>query len=94
MKIAILNDTHCGVRNSSDIFLNYQKRFYDEIFFPYMREHSIKNILHLGDYYEHRKFVNFKAKPIHSCIDFKPEIFIKFIFSYYVELMLVMNNQI
>mgnify|MGYP003626506919 CR=1 FL=1 len=24
MKVAILNDTHCGVRNSSDIFLNYQ----------------------------------------------------------------------
>ena len=61
MKVAILNDTHCGVRNSSDIFLNYQARFYKEIFFPYLEEHGIKNILHLGDYYEHRKFVNFKA---------------------------------
>lgn len=61
MKIAILNDTHCGVRNSSDIFLNYQKRFYEEIFFPYLQKNNIKNILHLGDYYEHRKFVNFKA---------------------------------
>ena len=61
MKVAILNDTHCGVRNSSDIFLKYQERFYSEIFFPYLKEHNIKNILHLGDYYEHRKFVNFKA---------------------------------
>ena len=61
MKIAILNDTHCGVRNSSDIFLNYQERFYEEVFFPYLKEHDIKQILHLGDYYEHRKFVNFKA---------------------------------
>ncbi len=61
MKIAILNDTHCGVRNSSDIFLDYQDRFYTEIFFPYCKEHNIKQILHLGDYYEHRKFVNFKA---------------------------------
>ena len=61
MKIAILNDTHCGVRNSSDIFLKYQERFYEEIFFPYLKEHNIKHILHLGDYYEHRKFVNFKA---------------------------------
>jgi DNA repair exonuclease SbcCD nuclease subunit len=26
-----------------------------------MEEHNIKRILHLGDYYEHRKFVNFKA---------------------------------
>ena len=61
MKIAILNDTHCGVRNSSDIFLDYQAKFYEEIFFPYLKEHNIKHILHLGDYYEHRKFVNFKA---------------------------------
>jgi len=61
MKVAILNDTHCGVRNSSDIFLKYQERFYTEIFFPYLKEHNITNILHLGDYYEHRKFVNFKA---------------------------------
>ena len=61
MKVAILNDTHCGTRNSSDIFLNYQERFYNEIFFPYLKEHNIKNILHLGDFYEHRKFVNFKA---------------------------------
>ena len=61
MKVAILNDTHCGVRNSSDIFLKYQERFYEEIFFPYLKEHNITQILHLGDYYEHRKFVNFKA---------------------------------
>jgi len=61
MKVAILNDTHCGVRNSSDIFLNYNDRFYTEVFFPYLKEHNITQILHLGDYYEHRKFVNFKA---------------------------------
>jgi len=61
MKVAILNDTHCGARNSSQIFLDYQERFYGEVFFPYLKEHGITQILHLGDYYEHRKFVNFKA---------------------------------
>lgn len=61
MKIALLNDTHCGVRNSSDIFIQYQKRFYEEVFFPYLLENDIKQIIHLGDYYDHRKFVNFKA---------------------------------
>ena len=61
MKIAILNDTHCGIRNSSDIFIEYQKRFYENIFFPYLIENDIKQILHLGDYYDHRKYVNFKA---------------------------------
>lgn len=61
MKIAILNDTHCGTRNSSEIFMNYQEAFYKDVFFPYLKENGIKNIIHLGDYYEHRKFVNFKA---------------------------------
>ena len=62
MKIAVLNDTHCGVRNSSDVFLDYQQRFYERVFFPYLEKHGIKQILHLGDYYDHRKYVNFKAQ--------------------------------
>jgi DNA repair exonuclease SbcCD nuclease subunit len=62
MKIAIINDTHCGMRNSSDIFIQYQEKFYEEVFFPYLKEHGIKQIIHLGDYYDHRKFINFKAQ--------------------------------
>jgi len=61
MKIAVLNDTHAGARNSSKIFMEYQEKFYSECFFPYLKEHGIKNIIHLGDYYEHRKYVNFQA---------------------------------
>ena len=61
MKIAILNDTHAGCRNSSDIFMGYQERFYSEVFFPYLLENNITQILHLGDYYDNRKTVNFKA---------------------------------
>lgn len=61
MKIAVLNDTHAGIRNSSDIWINYQEKFYTEIFFPYLRENGIKKIIHLGDYYENRRFINFKA---------------------------------
>ena len=61
MKLAVLNDTHCGIRNSSEIFLKNAADFYENIFFPYCRENNIEQILHLGDYYDHRKFVNFKA---------------------------------
>lgn len=61
MKLAIISDTHCGIRNSSDIFIEYQERFYEEVFFPYLIDNEIKNIVHLGDYYEHRRFINFKA---------------------------------
>lgn len=61
MKIAILNDTHAGVRNSSEIFLDYQEKFYLETFFPYLEENEITHIIHLGDYYDNRKFINFRA---------------------------------
>ena len=61
MKIAILNDTHCGIRNSSEIFLNNAEQFYNNIFFPECEKYGVKQIVHLGDYYDHRKFVNFKA---------------------------------
>ena len=61
MKIAILNDTHCGIRNSSEIFLNNAAKFWDEVFFPKCIEQGVKQVVHLGDYYDHRKFVNFRA---------------------------------
>jgi DNA repair exonuclease SbcCD nuclease subunit len=61
MKVAILNDTHAGVRQSSEIFMDYQEKFYRDVFFPYLEEHGIKKIVHLGDYYENRTSINFKA---------------------------------
>ena len=61
MKLAVINDTHCGVKNGSDVFLDNAEAFYKNIFFPYLEEHGIDRILHLGDYYDHRRFVNFKA---------------------------------
>ena len=61
MKIALLNDTHAGVKNGSDLFLDYSERFYNNVFFPYLKEANITKIIHLGDYFEHRKYVNFKV---------------------------------
>lgn len=61
MKVAILNDTHCGIRNSSDIFADNADLFYSDVFFPYLREHNIKRIVHLGDVFDNRKFINFKS---------------------------------
>lgn len=61
MKIAILNDTHCGVRGDMVEMSKYQGRFYNEIFFPYLDEHNIKKIIHLGDYFDRRKYINFAS---------------------------------
>lgn len=61
MLVALINDTHTGIRNASDVFLDYTARFYAEVFFPYCEKHDIKQVIHLGDYYDHRKYVSFKA---------------------------------
>ena len=54
MKLAILNDTHAGIRNSSDIFIDNAEKFYSDVFFPHCVEHNIRHIVHLGDYYDNR----------------------------------------
>ena len=61
MKIAILNDTHAGVRGDMVAMSDYQGRFYKEIFFPYLIENDIKHIIHLGDYFDRRKYINFSS---------------------------------
>lgn len=60
-KIAVISDTHAGVKNGSDVFLDYQARFFQETFFPYLIENGITRILHLGDFFDHRKYINFKV---------------------------------
>ena len=64
MKIALLNDTHFGARNDSPAFLDYFMRFYNEIFFPYLKDNNIKTLIHLGDVVDRRKFINFKTSEI------------------------------
>lgn len=61
MKIAIINDTHFGCRNDSSVFLDTFLKFFDTQFFPYLEENNIKNILHLGDLMDRRKYVNFNT---------------------------------
>ena len=65
MKIAILTDTHFGARNDSQHFDAYFRKFYDEIFFPYLTKHNIKTVFHLGDVFDRRKYINFAT--LRSC---------------------------
>lgn len=60
-KIAIINDTHAGVRNSNEIFLNNAGDFYSKVFFPYLKEHNIDTVVHLGDYWDNRRAINVKS---------------------------------
>jgi len=59
MKIALITDTHWGVRNDAHHFLDYMAKFYDNIFFPYLEDNRIDTIIHLGDIVDRRKYINF-----------------------------------
>jgi DNA repair exonuclease SbcCD nuclease subunit len=59
MKIALLGDTHFGVRNDARHFHEYYEKFYSEVFFPYLEEHGIDTIIQLGDLFDRRKYINF-----------------------------------
>jgi predicted phosphodiesterase len=59
VKIALVTDTHWGVRNDNSAFHRYFDRFYSEVFFPYLRENGITDIVHLGDIVDRRKYINF-----------------------------------
>ena len=61
MKIALLNDTHFGARNDSTIFDDFFHKFYNDIFFPYLKENNITHCLHLGDIMDRRKFVSYRT---------------------------------
>jgi DNA repair exonuclease SbcCD nuclease subunit len=58
MKIALITDTHWGVRNDNAAFLDNSKKFLDNIFFPYIDLHRIHNVVHLGDLVDRRKYIN------------------------------------
>ena len=59
MKIALINDTHFGARGDSQLFFDYFMKFFDEVFFPYIKKNDIKTIIHAGDLMDRRKYVNF-----------------------------------
>ena len=58
MKIALITDTHFGERNDSLIFSDFFRKFYEDIFFPTLKERGITEVIHLGDVVDRRKFIN------------------------------------
>lgn len=60
-KIAVITDTHLGVRSDSPVFAEYQARFYENVFFPTVDALGITTVLHLGDFFERRKYTQHES---------------------------------
>lgn len=59
MKIALIADTHWGVRNDSVAFHDNTKKFLDDVFYPRLRAVGAHHVIHLGDIVDRRKYINF-----------------------------------
>jgi len=59
MKVAVITDTHWGARNDSLIFADHFQKFYENVFFPKLKDEGINTIIHMGDAFDRRKFINF-----------------------------------
>jgi DNA repair exonuclease SbcCD nuclease subunit len=58
-KVAIISDTHFGVRKGNQIFHDYFEKFYNEVFFPTLDERGIDTVVHLGDCFDVRKGIDY-----------------------------------
>ena len=72
MKIALVTDLHFGARNDNLKVAAHQKKFYDEIFFPYLKEHNIKEVIDLGDTFDRRKYISFTSLKAAKAMFFDP----------------------
>ena len=59
MKIAIVTDIHIGARGDSKVFHEVQRKFFQEVFFPYLDENGITTVFDLGDTFDRRKYINY-----------------------------------
>lgn len=57
-RYAIITDIHYGARNNNINFYNYQRNFFFNVFFPYLKKEKINKIFFLGDLVDNRTNVS------------------------------------
>ena len=58
-RVALITDTHFGIRKGSQIFHDYFEKFYREVFFPTLEKENITTVIHLGDCFDVRKGIDY-----------------------------------
>ena len=86
MRIGIITDTHFGARNDNQNFNDYFYKFYENVFFPTLKDNNITTCVHMGDVVDRRKFISFK-----TASDFRKRFIDKFK-EMGIELHLIIGN--
>ncbi len=60
-RLALITDTHYGCRKNSKPFHDYFGKFYEKVFFPYLEENNISEVIHLGDVFDNRRSIDYQA---------------------------------
>ena len=58
MNIVIITDQHFGARKGAAYINNYFQKFYDDIFFQYLKENKIDTIIDMGDTFDNRRNID------------------------------------
>lgn len=61
MKVLVITDQHFGVRNDSLVYVDYYKKFYNNVVIPFIKKFKVQHVLCLGDTFDRRKSVNFNS---------------------------------
>lgn len=66
-KVILLGDCHLGARNGSSRFSAHFNKFFTDVLYPYAKKNKIKEIYQLGDMFDNRTNLSYKA--FHACKD-------------------------
>jgi DNA repair exonuclease SbcCD nuclease subunit len=84
--IGLITDTHIGARSSSSIFREYMKWWYENSFFPVLKDNDVKYIVHAGDFFDARNAITLQD------IDFVINWFAKQLIVYDIRFIVVLGN--
>ena len=56
--LAVISDTHIGARTFNKTVFSKMMVYFETEFFPYLKKHNIKEVLHLGDLVHNRTLID------------------------------------
>lgn len=86
MKVALVTDTHAGVRNDLECLKNHQNNFWINEFFPELKKRGITEIIHGGDFFDKRQYITLKT------MENTKNVFQQLLHDYDIHMTMILGN--